>query len=472
VRFSNGGQYFAAANGNIVQIYDTWSFENLASLRGHEGRIRSLVWSANDVTLVSSAADGSVYEWSIRSMRRISDHILKSCNYNCAVPLGDGKTIVAVGSDKSIKEISESQVIGDHQGDVMGTQLVVLPGLKTLAVGMNDGSVALMKYPLDPVRNPKSTFPAHSGGIMRMLKSHDDQFLFTASDDGSLFIFQVEVVGDTAQVRKDFDVAYAEEVLVSRSDLEAKINSLKDLKTRVDEQKMEHEYQLRVKDMGYHDKMMAVSEKYGKELEDLKAQNSILLQEKEIEELRHKKAVDIEKERHQKDMEQMEIDYTTKLSAEYEKYQQLEVRASEVRKDWEAQLAEMDAAREAALSDLIDHYEKKLNDKQQEIDALQEEMRRQIKEFEEITKEAEEDADREVLELKLQYDKKLQEEKETSLRLKGENGVMKKKFLTLQSEIENQKTEIQRLMTEEKRLQNVIKGLEKDILSLRKEVSV
>jgi hypothetical protein len=39
VRFSNGGQYFAAVNGNVITIYDFYTFERLADMRGHNGKV-------------------------------------------------------------------------------------------------------------------------------------------------------------------------------------------------------------------------------------------------------------------------------------------------------------------------------------------------------------------------------------------------------------------------------------------------
>jgi hypothetical protein len=97
-------------------------------------------------------------------------------------------------------------------------------------------------------------------------------------------------------------------------------------------------------------------------------------------------------------------------------------------------------------------------------------MNQQLKDFEETVKETEEDAELEIVHLKQQYEQRLQQEKETGLRLKGENGIMKKKFNTLQSEIEAHKSEINKLVQEEKKLYTTIKSLEKDIASLKKEV--
>ncbi|ORZ30369.1 WD40-repeat-containing domain protein [Catenaria anguillulae PL171] len=37
-RFSNGGQYFAAVHGNVILVYNTWTFECLGTLKGHKGK--------------------------------------------------------------------------------------------------------------------------------------------------------------------------------------------------------------------------------------------------------------------------------------------------------------------------------------------------------------------------------------------------------------------------------------------------
>ena len=55
---------------------------------------------------------------------------------------------------------------------------------------------------------------------MRM--SYDDQFLFSVGQDGSLFAFRV-MDKEGRGFKRDKDVAYAEEVLVTKSDLEEKV---------------------------------------------------------------------------------------------------------------------------------------------------------------------------------------------------------------------------------------------------------
>jgi len=64
--------------------------------------------------LVSCGMDGAAYEWSLKDFKRVGESVLKSCNYTSAVCTPDGKTTFAVGTDKKIKEISESNIVKEH----------------------------------------------------------------------------------------------------------------------------------------------------------------------------------------------------------------------------------------------------------------------------------------------------------------------------------------------------------------------
>ena len=93
-----------------------------------------------------------------------------------------------------------------------------------------------------------------------------------------------------------------------------------------------------------------------------------------------------------------------------------------------------------------------------------------IQEFDETRRQLEEDVDREIEELKEKYEAKLTTEREAALRLKGDNGIMRKKFTALQKDIEDQKDEISGLFHNKKALHEHIGSLEKDIASLKKEI--
>ena len=50
---------------------------------------------------------------------------------------------------------------------------------------------------------------------------------------------------------------------------------MSELKTRVDELKMENEYQLRLKDMNYGEKIRELNDRFQQEIEALKAKNEV-----------------------------------------------------------------------------------------------------------------------------------------------------------------------------------------------------
>ena len=100
----------AAIFGNVVQIYSTTTFENVSNLKGHNGKVKSAVWSLDDTRVVTCGIDGAVYEWEVLTGRRLAENVLKLCSYTGVALSLDAKTTFAVGSDHTLKEISDSQV--------------------------------------------------------------------------------------------------------------------------------------------------------------------------------------------------------------------------------------------------------------------------------------------------------------------------------------------------------------------------
>lgn len=93
-------------------------------------------------------------------------------------------------------------------------------------------------------------------------------------------------------------------------------------------------------------------------------------------------------------------------------------------------------------------------------------------ENDEITKQTQEDSQIELDNLKKKYEQILKTQKETAAHLKGENGIMKKKFTSFYAEIETHKTEIERMQDECKRLNEIISKLEKNINGINREIMI
>lgn len=192
----------------------------------------------------------------------------------------------AVGSDKMIKEITESNVTRELDAGCVLTQIILSNSGKMMFVGCSNGSIRAIRFPFSD-QNDFQEHTAHSKAVTKMRISYDDQYLFSCSEDGSLFMFKVADKDEQRLNKKEKISTFADEILITKSDLEEKTVLMTDLQRNLDELKLEHEYQLRLKDMNFNEKLKEITEKYSQEIEGLKISTSVLRNEKEKEDLKY-----------------------------------------------------------------------------------------------------------------------------------------------------------------------------------------
>ena len=93
-----------------------------------------------------------------------------------------------------------------------------------------------------------------------------------------------------------------------------------------------------------------------------------------------------------------------------------------------------------------------------------------VRAVEEMLKQTEEDADKEILELKTKYEKILRSEREANVRLRGEGGILKKKLQSVLKDTDEFKTNIAKMTADNQKLHSTIKNMEKDITDLKHEI--
>ncbi|CAH8509372.1 unnamed protein product [Schistosoma turkestanicum] len=468
--FSNGGHLIAAVNGNVIQIFSITSFENLINLKGHNGKIRSMSWSDDDHKLISCGLDGAVYEWDTQKGIRINESVLKTCNYTSATVSSDAKTVYAVGSDKTLKEISESQINIEIQSTdhLLFTTVAVSRTGRMLFCGCQNGLIRSFQMPL---KNDSTwqDYVGHCDYITKMKMSTFDEYLVTVSNDCSVMVWRIQE-REARPTRTDKDDMWMEEMLITKSDLQEKISVMNELRTRVEELKLENEYQLRLKDMNYNERIKELTEKFIQEMETLKTKNQLLKNEKEQNLLNHHNRIEELIEKHSQELQTLEYLSNQKLLNEYNKYHDLEELKQTKENEYEEKLMNLELKNEQLLRETIESYELKLNDQLLKIEQLSNELKQQTNHYEISKRLVEEDADREILEIKINYEKQLHHEHDANVRLKTESNVLKKKFTSFQNEINDNKNEIRKYSIETQKLNTIINNLEKDIQSLRKEI--
>ncbi|KAJ3013942.1 Cilia- and flagella-associated protein 57 [Thoreauomyces humboldtii] len=493
-RFSTGGHMFAATHGNMVQVYSTWTCENIANFKGHNGRIKSLSWTPGDSYLVSAGADGAVYAWNIAEAKRENEYILKTTSYTCALVAPDGRTMWAVGNDRVLKEITESTVTMEMESDQVLTQIGMSTSGRMLFAGTAIGTVRAIKFPLSGHMDDFQEHVAHGGAVTKLRISYDDQYLFSVSEDGVLFSFKISEREERG-LKKEKTNLYADEILITKSDLEEKTIQTSELERSLEELQIEHEYQLRLRDMNFNEKMKDLSERFMDQLEDLKKTTASLRLEKEKLEIKHEETIAKVLAKHSSELHDHEAAYNQELMAEYDKYQDAQTTTNAQQERWQRQMQDRDTTQRKALAEAQAEWEGRLGEKSSEIvkvrsrtrearyrafenviltlmpPQLQTRMQTQYAEHIEEQRQVMEDVDTEIERLHVRYERRLYAEREDGARLKGENGIMRKKFNTLTKDIDDNRLETARMRTDEKRLRSAIESLEKEIGLLKSDMA-
>ncbi|KAJ8285212.1 hypothetical protein GJAV_G00023590 [Gymnothorax javanicus] len=467
--FSNGGHLFAAVNGTVIQIYSTITFENVRNLKGHSGKVRSILWSEDDSRLVSCGADGAVYEWNTLSTKRESECVLKTCSYSDIAISPDAKTVFAVGTDCTLKEIQDHQILKDVPAeDEMYTAVCFSLSGRMLFTGTSSGTVRVMKYPLSSQKD-WTEFQGHAAPITKMVITTDEQFLLTVAEDGCLLIWRI-IDQERPVLKRDKQCYYSSEILITKTDLEEKDQNMQELKTRVEELNVVNQFQLRLKGMDHEREVREMTDGFTREIESLKSQNQVLKSEKEKMESEHKERMDKVLERNAKEKLDLESASMQNLMLEYQRYQELQQKSQEMQEDYERQLQDCEDRKTQALEEHTQQYELRLKESLVKLKETEDKAEQQQKMHEEMIRQIEEDADREILDIRAKYERILKEERDTSMRLKDETGIMRKKFSSLQTEIGEKNQETEKLRLEQQKLQGIIRSLEKDIVGLKREI--
>ncbi|XP_054473374.1 cilia- and flagella-associated protein 57 [Anoplopoma fimbria] len=468
--FSHGGHMFAAVNGNVIHIYSVTSFENILNLKGHNGKVRGIEWSLDDTRLVSCGMDGAVYEWNTQTGKRESESVLKSCSYTDVAFSSDCKTILAVGTDLTLKEIQDCQVLREVPADeVAHTAVAVSHSGRVVFTGTSSGTIRAIKYPL-PIQKEWIMYQAHCGAVTKMVVTFDDQFLLTVSEDGCLLMWKV-IDKEGQGLKSNRQIIHTEEILVTKSDLEEKTQNMLELKMRLEELQMENEYQLRLKDMNYNEKMKELSDKFTQQIETLNTMQQAMKTEMEKHAREHQESSAEATVKHSKELKDLELSYSQKLIVEHERYQDLQHKYKRMQEDYEKQLKAVEESKIQSLEELTQLSEAKLQEKTQLLVQCQEDAQQQACEFKEIIRQVKEDEEMQIHDIQIKYEKKLQTEKETNTNLKGETGLMTQKFQSLQRQIDDRCTDINKMKQERQRLLGLIRSLESDIEDLKRQIS-
>jgi WD40 repeat protein len=330
-RFSQGGHLFAAASGNSILVYDFYTGEKVADLRGHNSKVRSIHWMPSGFHLLSAGQDGAVYVWSVDGARRVGEFVQKGTMYTSAV--NTNGSVIVVGNDRSLRELSLPDLAPTKLNDagLVLTNVQMALNKNVLLASTHEvnkpGYVRCYPY---PITGEFDDYACTNAQIMRMCMTGDENFLILADDGGCLTILELKNRQDRFQ--RNNPAAYPElltnpewcdEVLVTRAELDDCNTTVAELCTKVEELKLNNEYQLKLKDMNYSERIKETKDKFVQELELAKSKFEMLQDVRVDYEIESIEKIKYIEELHQNNVQNMETGFQAQIMEMVENYQKL-----------------------------------------------------------------------------------------------------------------------------------------------------
>lgn len=491
-KFSNGGHMFAAANGNMVQIYSFYTCELITTLRGHNGKVKSLHWNSFDTVIISAGVDGALYQWQVEDSKRLGEYIQKCVLFTSVIANKEESIVYAAGSDHTIKEIEfpSGHIVKEVESSKLIGHVLLSHSQRFLFAATVDsdrpGSVRVYQFPLT---EDFVEYACLSSAITQLCISLDDTTLFAVGEDGAFCIFNITEKGSLQHrkiraglggiARSGQDATLEEvvvnprasdEILVTRTDLEEKQSQMLELKSKVEELTLHNEYQMRLKDMTYNEKLKEVTDEFSGQVDHERNQFEILREEKNDMQMEFEEQIKSMDENHQEKVQELESHYQQLIMKEVEQYQQAASTSNAQNNAWEQQQNQVVHSHEQYVSDVTEDFEQKLDEDRQLRIQMEDENEQWQEDYKESQRQLEQDLDVEIEQLRKKYKDKVAVEREATLRFKGENGIMKKKFSALQKEIEDQREEVKSLLGKEKGYYTSIQCLEKEIQQYKRTI--
>ncbi|CAG9863767.1 unnamed protein product [Phyllotreta striolata] len=468
-RFSRLGHLFAAANGSIIQVFSSVTFEMLYILKAHNRRISGLDWCANDNVLASAGVEGALYLWDVVKSQRISETVVKTNPATDIRIFNDGTGFFAVGIDGHIREVSNAVILKNVPMPVTTPiDLLILSALNNIMfLTGNNGTIFILPLPL--MDKPEFTeVTLHKASVIAGVLSFDDKYFISGSEAGCVFFWKL-INAEERAIQK-FEFISCNEILISKQILEDKMEETKNLTLRLNELENEHNYQMKQNESLAASKLRDIHENYCAAIEDLKLRNDQMEADHILEINNINNFIMKLKADHADLIENMEVTYNGKLLNEFEKFKtyelKMEQRIKEAYMNYEALTKEKEE-NEAAI---IEEYTMKLNEKIGEYNKLLDDFQNQAIENEKMKADIEEDADKEILEIKEQQQNKLKEERELNMRLRSDISNMKKQYIVAQKEVDDFKQKLFAMEAEQEKYKGFVISLEQDKNDMKKEI--
>ena len=349
-----------------------------------------------------------------------------------------------------------------------------------LLCGSQAGVVRTYELPLTAESEPSDDVMLHLAPIVQLRLSHDEAHLFTASEDGTILIW--EMLGEGAALREralrsgagkeggDGPSPENNTVLVSKAELLERVAVAEELEQKVKEIQLQSEYQSHLAEQTFQEQLRLERQAREEALHEAAERYKGLERFLEAAEREAAEAAQSMEGAHMRAAEELEHLYERKLAAEAARWEAL-------RKDKEDMQCELEE-RIYALVVAGQEREERLKIEREEIKAAaelklvtsEEQQKALAHKYEEMLSQEERDNDTVLEKQEEAAFKLLTHEREEKQTIKGEQAIMRKKFANFQQDMAKLKSQLDERESTIKGLRHDVADREKVIALLKKDV--
>jgi WD40 repeat protein len=342
-------EFKAANSGSSINVFNFFTGEVVATLRGHTSKIRSISWLNNDSRICSVGSEGAVFYWDIfPSGTKRPESLTKPLHVSAGATFADSSKAYVALPEKIIKEFVvvpplDTEVPKDVREIDLGhfvSTMIVDDSKKMLFVATADDDgpnaiVSFLTFPQLSSSHEKSML--HSGEITSLCLSPDGNFIFSADSDGVVFMSEIEGSSSSSRLMSGgllSNFEFRDEVLVRKFDYEAKKLDINSLLRVIEDLNINNDHALRVKENDHKAKVRTITTESVTLLTSEKEKYSALAQEKkDMDDEFQREIVEMD-DQHEHKLVQMDLKYKSKLNAELVRQKQLQDEIAAIQHRW------------------------------------------------------------------------------------------------------------------------------------------